>query len=115
MFLDDLTRVLWRWWSWQRRVKRFRSWELISAVVTSCGVEDAGLKERLNLVFRYEVQGEGFWGSAFSRERPHGTTMRLEDNELEGRSLAVRVNPLDKGQSGILNTDNPEWPWGIEE
>jgi len=50
-----------------------------------------------------------------SKKRPAGTTLRLEDDVLEGRTLVIRVNPSDAALSGVLNEDNPQWPWEIEE
>jgi hypothetical protein len=115
MFLDDIIRIIWRWWLWQRRIKRFRSWVLTSAVVTSCRVTEDGFGERLNAVFRYEVNSEQFTGSIMSTKRRAGTTMRLEDDVLEGHLLSIRVNPADAYLNGALNVDNPQWPWQIEE
>lgn len=115
MFLDDVFRVLWRWWLWRRRVNRFRSWKLTSAVVTSCSVIDDTFGERLNLAFRYEVKGEQFRGSTLSKKRRVGSTMQLEDDVLEGHTLSIRVNPADAYLNGVLNDDNPQWPWAIEE
>src|SRR5271170_1209408 len=115
MFLDDLIKVLWRWWQWRRRVREFRSWNPAEAVVKTCGVRDDTLGERLELAFRYEVKGEGFWGSALSQKRRTGTTNRLEDDILEGHKLSIRVNPIDPNLCGVLNEDNPRWPWSIEE
>lgn len=42
-----------------------------------------------------------------SKERPTGTTLRLEDDLLEGRTVVIRVNPSDPASSGVLNEDNP--------
>jgi hypothetical protein len=115
MFLDDLVKVLWRWWQWQRRVRQFRNWNRTNAEVKSCKVVDDVLGERLNLVFRYEVKGESFWGSLLSQKRRTGTALRLEDDVLEGHTLSIRINPEDTNLYGVLNEDNPRWPWAIEE
>ena len=115
MFLDDLVKVLWRWWQWQRRIRQFRSWNPTEAVVKTCGVRDDTLGERLELTIRYEVKGEGFWGSSLSQKRRTGTTSRLEDDVLEGHALSIRVDPIDPNSCGVLNEDNPQWPWAIEE
>jgi hypothetical protein len=115
MFLDYLVRALWRWWLWQRRVKRFRTWDAIPAVVKSCGVIDDTFGERLSLVFGYEVKGEPFWGSALSQKRSIGSANRLEDDLLEGHTLSIRANPADASLCGVLNEDNPQWPWAFQE
>jgi hypothetical protein len=41
--------------------------------------------------------------------------MKLEDDVLEGHTLSIRVNPADVELNGVLNEDNPQWPWAIEE
>jgi hypothetical protein len=87
MFLDDLTRVLWRWWRWRQRTKRFRGWNLTSAQIKSCKIVDDILGERLNLVFRYQVNGESYWGSILSKKRRTGTTIKMEDDLLDGHTL----------------------------
>ena len=115
MFLDDLLKAVWRWWCWRRRVKQFRSWNPTDAEVKSCKVMDDTLGERLELVFHYEVRGEGFWGSTLSQKRRTDTTSRLEDDVLEGHRLSIRVSPIDPNLCGVLNEDNPQWPWAIEE
>jgi hypothetical protein len=114
-FLDDLIRALWKWWLSQRRIKRFREWNPTSATVATCGVIDDTCGERLQLTFRYEVNGEQFRGLIVSKKRPTGTTLRLEDDVLEGRTVVIRMNPSDAASSGVLNEDNPQWPWTIEE
>lgn len=87
----------------------------MTAIVATCRVIDEVLGERLELTFRYEVNGEGFRGLVLSKERRAGTTLRLEDDVLEGHSIVIRVNPEDPFSSGVLNEDNPQWPWEIEE
>lgn len=115
MLLDDLIRAIWKWWLWLRRTKKYRSWSRFSATVSTCSVIDDTFGERLQLTFKYEINGEQFRGLILSKTRPAGTTLRLEDDVLEGHTLSIRANPADPASSGVLNEDNPKWPWQIEE
>ncbi len=99
----------------QRRLKRFRRWNQANATVSTCAVIDDTFGERLQLTFKYEVNAEQLRGLILSKKRPAGTTLRLEDDLLEGRALCIRVDSSDPASSGVLNEDNPKWPWKIEE
>lgn len=113
--LDDLIIALWKWWLSLRRIRKLQSWNLVNATVATCTVIDDVRGERLQLTFRYEVKSEGFRGIALSKARRAGTTLRLEDDVLEGCKLNIRVDPSDHACCGVLNEDNPQWPWEIEE
>ena len=65
--------------------------------------------------YEYTFEGANYTGSCTGFETRKGNMQSIEDKLEAAKVLLVRVNPEDPSQSRILNSDNPRFPFEIDQ
>lgn len=110
-FLDSLISSIVKNVRREARLSRAAEWPTADARISRFSADEKGG----DIVFSYEINGETEYGSA--RLYP------ASNNELDAaisavnalQALRVRYDPGDPGSSCLLNRDNPEFPFGINQ
>jgi hypothetical protein len=115
-FLDSIIRSIARSVRGERRVENAQLWPTVDGKISrfTVGNKSGGDGHPL-LTFSYEINGEMFYGSAV------GTSIDLKQinqvtDAINGIGIVhVRYDPFDLGSSRLLNRDNPEFPFEIDQ
>jgi len=115
-FADEIIRSIIKNVRGENRVENALSWPIVDGKISIfCLGNKSGNYGRPSLSFSYEIIGETFYGSAV------GTSIELDQIDVITDAINrigiihVRYDPFDPGSNRLLNQDNPEIPFEVDQ
>ena len=112
LFLDSLIEAIVKGVRRESRASTAESWPIADATIKGFGPGSWPGRIGPGITYAYEVNGETWYGSCMGYAFRDDQKASAAVNSLS--FLRVRYDPVDPGESRVLNRDNPKLPFEID-
>jgi uncharacterized protein DUF3592 len=116
LHLDDIIRTVRQLAQKEIRINRAGRWPTVQGKVLSHKIVADGLSGyRASIDYSYHLNHETYYGGAQGLSQDRKTAESLADKVVVNAPLTIRYDPADPIRSMLLNRDNAELPFPIDE
>lgn len=112
-FFDNLVRAIVKGVRRESRASTAAAWPIVDAKITNLSWGEES--RRPSVTYSYAVNGETWYGTCTGSPSGVRELGRARSAMSAVRVLHVRYDPCDSGSSRVLNSDNPDLPFEIDQ